>query len=369
MDMLGYQWIVEKKVNLKSHPGVPWCDYGATNGAVLEAFPELVKDAVRERLSLLLAFPLSELQAMSPQQLVEAGLCDPIRCFIKAEPHKQSKLEEGRLRIIAGVSLVDNIIERILYRKQNEKEILNWKSIPFNPGMGLHDEGLVEIHRKMDRFESKCESDISAWDWSVPAWLMEDAKDYRLLVAGLGKDTCFARLVEARYQCHQKKVFYVGGKLFAQERPGIVPSGSYLTSSDNSHMRYMTSIIVQLMGGREDPDAEVMGDDGVELPVPDGQALYSSLGLLCKQYLLRPKGDYEFCSTYWPPGSELGWPVSWARTLYRYLSHPRGSPDREQWRHQLGMDLRNLPSGAELVARISKWEDDSVVDEESKFIN
>ena len=295
---LGYDWIISREVNPRSHPGVPWCDFGSTNGVVLEAFPELVRDAVQQRLSLLLSTPLEHLIRASPEALVNAGLCDPIRCFIKSEPHKASKLAEGRLRIIAGVSLVDNIIERILYRAQNKKEILNWESIPFNPGMGLHDEGLLKIRRKMERMSSLCESDISAWDWSVPGWMMEDAKDLRLLVAGLGKDTCFARLVEARYQCHQKKVFYVGGKLFSQERPGIVPSGSYLTSSDNSHMRYMAAMIVQTQGGEENPDAEVMGDDGVEKPVPNGQALYSALGLKCSQYLERPGRAFEFCSTF-----------------------------------------------------------------------
>lgn len=47
--------------------------------------------------------------------LVSGNLqCDPIKVFVKQEPHKRKKLDEGRLRLISSVSLIDTIIDRIL---------------------------------------------------------------------------------------------------------------------------------------------------------------------------------------------------------------------------------------------------------------
>ena len=39
---------------------------------------------------------------------------DPIKVFVKQEPHKMSKIKQERYRLISGVSLVDTLVDRLL---------------------------------------------------------------------------------------------------------------------------------------------------------------------------------------------------------------------------------------------------------------
>jgi hypothetical protein len=75
---------------------------------------------------------------------------------------------------------------------------------------------------------------------------------------------------------------------------GIVNSGKFRTSRDNSFMRVR---IADLIGSRKTIAA---GDDSVESTVEGAAEKYLEYGIRCKEYL--PVNDsFEFCSHYYGP--------------------------------------------------------------------
>lgn len=68
------------------------------------------------------------------RRIEEKSIADPIRLFIKPEPHKEKKLVEGRYRLISSVSVVDQIIDHMLFGEMNQKMIQKWHSIPNKAG-------------------------------------------------------------------------------------------------------------------------------------------------------------------------------------------------------------------------------------------
>ena len=56
----------------------------------------------------------------------------------------KDKLQKERWRIISSVSLVDEIVDRMLYGTQNRAEINHWSSTPSMPGVGFSDDNSAE---------------------------------------------------------------------------------------------------------------------------------------------------------------------------------------------------------------------------------
>jgi len=69
----------------------------------------LVVEAVWARLEALSRIELSP--DVTPPELIQLGLCDPVRLFIKQEPHPFRKVRTGRLRLISSVSLSDHTLQ------------------------------------------------------------------------------------------------------------------------------------------------------------------------------------------------------------------------------------------------------------------
>jgi hypothetical protein len=91
---------------------------GSCNKDILTENLAQITDLVIDRLKLLNDNDISGLNA---QELVEGNFCDPVRVFIKAEPHSTNKVNQDRWRLIFAVSVVDQIIERLLCGDQNKK--------------------------------------------------------------------------------------------------------------------------------------------------------------------------------------------------------------------------------------------------------
>jgi hypothetical protein len=278
------------------------------------------------------------------KELMEMGFRDAVYTFIKDEPHKREKLDTNRLRIISGVSLVDNLIERVLFTRQNKLEIKLNAHLTYKPGMGLHDEGLQNLYAWFLACERKfelCSTDVSAWDWSLPEWLILMERDYRKAVSS--RTGAYARIVDAYYYGICRKVFQLpSGELFQQNIPGLQASGCFNTSSGNSHMRHMLATCVQLSLG---VDAGVtgegcqMGDDALERHVPGMDSVYRDFGFTVKGITVMPKKQFSFCSTSWN-GNWRGSPESWQKTLFRFLFKNPVDPLYPQYCEQLKKDLR-----------------------------
>lgn len=240
-----------------------------------------------------------------------------------------SKVETGRLRLISSVSLVDQIVERMMFGIQNSLEIDLWKSCPSKPGMGL---SLAEQGRAVwDDVLYKhlscpaAEADISGFDWSVQEWELMADVEMRVRLGKFGPQLEMA--ARNRFFCLSNSVFQLSdGTLISQGLPGLMKSGSYCTSSSNSRIRVL---MAQLIGS---PWCIAMGDDSIEGFVPNAMQKYAQLGHNCKEYVAcatRASGELEsfsFCSHKFHKNSI--WLESWAKSLFRYLdSHNRKFDD------------------------------------------
>lgn len=325
-------------VNVKASPGIPLAIMGKTNGLILKDHRSLVINLVKARLWKLSNFECSHLSA---EEKVKQGFCDPIRLFVKDEPHPLAKLVDGRLRLIMSVSLVDQLVERVLHSRLNKKEIESWRDIPSKAGSSMSmDEDVAEIRRWLKSRAQPASSDISGFDWSVKQWqLLFDAQFRTALSLDCSPE--WRHAVYQRALCLSHSVFSLSdGTMIAQQTPGIQKSGSYNTTSTNSHIR----VALAYLAGSE--QAIALGDDSVEDYVDGAEARYVALGHPLKSYD-KCIGEATFCSTVIRfDGTHE--PVTWDRTLYRFLE----SREKDESRiRQLAFVLKHSPH----IGRIIRW--------------
>lgn len=292
---------------------------------MLGQIKEHVVAVVVARLTLLSRVDAKAL-GLSAVQLVREGFCDPVRLFVKNEPHKVAKLAAGRQRLISSVSLIDQLVERVVGRLQNASEINCWSQIPSKVGLGLDDHGvrvLWEEVKAQASHRNVAYSDMKGWDWSVQSWEFDNEVMSRLVLNGSQLDSLYGRILTNRMYCLSLSVFATSdGELIAQATRGVMKSGSYWTSSTNSRMRNMAAWLI----GAEWSMAQ--GDDAVEHLVHDAFVKYHKLGHNLKDLVqvkepLKECG-FEFCSTWMTQG--IGYPVTWWKILYRLL-HKRPGDD------------------------------------------
>lgn len=263
---------------------------------------------------------------LSPVELVKRGLVDPIRVFVKGEPHKASKLAEGRYRLIMSVSLVDQLVARVLFSNQNRREISLFDAIPSKPGMGLSSDGQVrqftETLRQLSGAKSADElvsnwplfvlpTDCSGFDWSVQDWMLTDEMEVRRRLT-FESIPLLDQLRRAWCHSISNSVFMLSdGTLLAQTLPGIQKSGSYLTSSSNSRIRVMCAYHAGSSW------AIAMGDDALEDPSEySGTKIqkYKELG-----FKVEVGTSFEFCSMNFVAPS-VAVPVNVGKMVYKLLN-------------------------------------------------
>jgi len=333
----------------ESHPGFPWVKLGKDNESVLRDNGLIVRRAVKDRLRKIMAVgPL--IFSLTGAQLVQDGLADPVKVFIKNEPHGIKKVQEGRYRIISSVSLVDQIITRMLCAAQNKAEIAMWERCPSAPGIGLHDEGLSVIweHAKaMAKSGTVCETDVSGWDWSVQQWELEMDADIRAELAD-GVESDFHFLLRYHAHCVGNAVFAMpDGELLEQIVPGGQLSGDYNTSSTNSRCRIIATLAARIRVGCEDEDfplmgIKAMGDDSYELwfdGLSEGLQEIGHVVKMCEKR--RGLEIFNFCSQTFFEGGAC--PENFGKTLFRYLSHNPKDPNYPMYRAQFEWTMRHLP--------------------------
>lgn len=326
--------VMNSAVNARSSPGLPLASLATTNAKLFTEHRSLVLNCVKQRLQLLADANPSELRRMSAVDLVKGGYCDPIRVFIKNEPHGVEKVRQKRLRLISSISIVDQIIERILHTRQNQIEIDNWKNIPSKPGGSMNnDEDVKSFAREVFSQENLVDIDISGFDWSVQGWELEFDIECRIRLA-IDPSEQWINATRCRCICLSMGVFaFSDGVMVAQAEKALQKSGSYLTASGNSRIKVALGYYV---GANF---VVAYGDDAVESYVDGAPEIYADLGHRVKEYN-RCQGDQiTFCSSIirrdgsWEPGT-------WSKTLFRLLCQ-REVP-YELW-VQFNYTLRHCP--------------------------
>lgn len=287
-------------------------------------------------------------------RLIDVGACDPVKIFIKNEPHNKEKVRTKRLRLISSVSLIDQLVERILFAKQNKCEIEHWPFIPSKPGMGLDDESAFQIWSSVvDHLKSGqlVEADLSAFDITVQGWELQVDMLIRMNLCGLAETSPGGRMMLNRGIAVSNSVFVLSdGTMWAQREPGIQLSGSYNTSSTNSRIRVLQAYLAGASW------AIAMGDDCLE--GPGDPEVYHKLGKTLKMYNNRTD-SFEFCSQEFHNG--IAAPVDGSKTFFRLLNQPAALIERQgpELLAQFKNDMRHSPQLAEMLEVLERvgWGD------------
>jgi hypothetical protein len=299
------------KIKRESTPGIPYSSYSQTNGELLDSSWGVIKHLVYSRIQCRLNWNGEQL---TPAQMVQRNLCDPIRIFVKQEPHKKKKLQEGRVRLIMAVSIVDKIIEMILEGTHKEVEITNWKDVPSKPGIGFEKTIAKEFYNTVVSKPKRVSSDAQGWDWSVRQWMQDDyAKFVNAQCLNSFKE--YEELLAKSAKISGNSLFHLtDGTLLVVDEPGLQNSGKFATSKGNSFMRVLVATVV----GSEENDA--MGDDLIETYVENAVEKYKKYGITIKGYEPFEKGEnFEFCSNLFTPNG--CYPIEMAKSVMNLLHH------------------------------------------------
>lgn len=229
-------------------------NYGSTIGEFLKGNPEL-GTACPDRVQTLKAFVW--------QRLNDPTSPDPIRVFVKQEPHKQSKLDEGRLRLISAVSLVDTMTDRIMFSWLSRKLLDNVGETPCMVGLSPVRGGHRWIY-ELFRGKNTRGLDMTAWDWTVPGWLFLALKDVVKSLA-LCAPAYWNDWVDVRWESLFKNAVFAFGDGTVVQQPtwGVMKSGCYLTIILNSFAQMIRhNLVLGVMNINPDSLITVfLGDD------------------------------------------------------------------------------------------------------------
>jgi len=329
----------------KSDPGYPLRNYTKQNKIALDQYEHQIVDVAIERIILL---GKGDIREMKPVELMQKGLVDPIRLFPKQEPHKQEKLEQGRVRLIASVSLLDNIVDRCIFGLQNKHEIEKWKEIPSKPGMGFQKESVSSlIDYVKTHIPTPTSIDSSHWDWSVQGWELNLCAEARILLMGLEdkldpESKFIKNLIRNRYYAMSFSIFILpSGEMWEQIDPNVMKSGLYITSSDNSRIGFLIYQIALIIQKVEHAGAMFAGDDTVGTLLRDMVAFYKeSFGKVLK---LQDHGnDFEFCSQLFTNGSRYS--LNAPKLVFNLLHKARAPIEQRMLDHEVFVnDLGDHP--------------------------
>lgn len=330
---------------------------GSDNGQIIKNQLPFLQMIVFERLIRIASTPWEEMKHFSSIECVEGGYVDVVTLFIKAEVLKWSKMYDKktgkplpypRYRLISNVSLVDQIIARMLHTVQNKTEIKGFDLLSSMPGFGCSSDLSVNrfaaatiLHaarRQLlpkdheDYLDFRC-IDFQAWDWSVKYWeLMVDA--YRRRYCCNFSDDLL--ILKTHFLMANNVFCLSNGELWCQTKKGLMKSGWFNTSSSNSAIRASLSKIFFGLAHW----VIAMGDDSGEDDHKDidlfcewinqivGQTIPEDDRLKCSN------GAFEFCShVFLTEFSDSEWSckaviLTWIRCIAKFAYSPKKSPDQ-----------------------------------------
>lgn len=348
--------LVKTSLSMTASPGYPLCAHYRTNADVPPEVWSIVADVAVLRVALLHhlsdAAWVFEDTPEACQFLVAVGATDPVKLFVKNEPHTAKKLVRKGYRLISSVSVVDQLVSRMLHGDLNELEIRNFHKLPSQPGMGLED---VDFKRMAGWItgEPLVSTDISGFDWNVALWMLEDEALVRCALYQLPEGHKARRAIMGRARALAHAVFVLSdGTMYAQCVPGLQKSGDYTTSSTNS--RIMAMLLVHSGATK----MWCMGDDAVSVGT-DETRLRAFLDV--KEFV-ESETELTFCShsvaVYRDPVSnEVAAVVSftgWEKAGYRLLSTCPKIPTvegQEQQVFQFSYCMRHDPEERDDVLR------------------
>lgn len=230
---------------MDASPGIcSLTQYGTTNKEIFKCI-----DGTIDESRLIIVYETVKLRIES---LFSGGKSDPLKVFVKQEPHKLDKLRDERYRLIAGVSLIDSIIDRILFKPYFDKVKDTIGHHPIMIGWSPVNDGVNIFHSLMGGYHEKYVCiDKSAWDWTFPSWLF-DALLEIIIDTHIEPPSFWIELSRIRFkQLFEEPVWqFKDGLQVKQPVKGVQKSGCYLTILLNSmaqlYLHHLVSIRIKL---------------------------------------------------------------------------------------------------------------------------
>lgn len=245
-----FRRVVRTRLDWTSSPGYPYLLRSTNNGQLFKFSPETGPD--EEVLHHIWSQVQDRLEGRLP--------ADPIRLFIKAEAHSKKKLESEKYRLISSVSVVDQIIDHMLFADANDASLANYMDIPSKAGWSCFGGGWRHIPE-----EEWMATDASAWDWTERLWLIDLTLKLKQALCDNATEQ-WLQLSAWRYkELYVAPVFVTsGGMLLKQKNPGVQKSGCVNTIRDNSDAGALLHIRVCLELGLPVTPIMKMGDDTLQ---------------------------------------------------------------------------------------------------------
>lgn len=243
---------------------------------------------------------------------------DPLKVFIKKEPHKISKIQDGRLRLISAVSLVDALVDRILFGWLLRRALSTVGKTPCLLGWSPVRGGWRYIYQRFGDRPVAC-LDKSSWDWTVQKWLVQL---WFKFVVGLAVNApdWWLQLAAERFEhlfC-TSNFFFADGTIVKQKHPGIMKSGCLLTlilnSVGQSLLHYVAALRLNMSPTRHQPIS--VGDDTTQISFEQLQEYVreiEKLGAKVKGFKVR--NWVEFCGFAFAGGTCI--PAYWEKHLFK----------------------------------------------------
>lgn len=255
-----------RDVNMQSTPGLCSLNrYGSSNKQVLGMDDDgnfdpiklaIVKDTVKRRFFKIVTGEGSDTDS------------DLIKLFIKVEAIKTAKVESNRFRIISSISLVDQIVDRILFmlfaRNFRENRLKTGCMVGYSPTKG----GWVAFNHLIPQDTYKLMIDKTAFDWTVKPWMTDVAKELLHSLNPFAK-SWWHDAVDRRFEAlfGQPTFSFSDTTTIQQPFRGVMKSGCYLTIILNSILQLAIHRLTMLRARLDVSDdfILVMGDDTLQL--------------------------------------------------------------------------------------------------------
>lgn len=254
-------------------------------------------------------------------RLLDPESADPIRVFIKQEPHKRAKLQDGRLRLICAVSIVDTMVDRVCLGWLARAALSSVGKTPIMVGWSPIGGG----YRLMSSIFGARHTrglDMTAWDWTVPGWMLHALRQVIEELALLAPEWLIQWLRLRWEALFRDAVFQFGDQsVVRQPGWGVMKSGCYLTILLNSMGQVLLQHLAEIELGLPRLDYVVMGDDKTIESFDDFSAFENYIRLL--GFLLK---DSEITSDIHFAGfvmnAKAAWPEYTLKHVYLVTNAP-----------------------------------------------
>lgn len=244
------------RLEMTSNPGIPYCWEAPTNKDWLKYNEVKADDIQMYRLWL------------DVRRVMDGTYDVHYRSFIKMEPHKITKCESKRWRLIVAAPLSVQVAWHMLFDYQNDLEIKESFSIPSQQGITFYGGDWKRYIKLWKEKRLVTALDKAAWDWTAPYWALEMDLELRYRLArGTLKQQWYEiakRLYDDMFV--SPKIVTTDGQIYQQKYPGIMKSGCVNTISTNSHCQVFAHLLVcdalrEEYGPDYEPFPACLGDD------------------------------------------------------------------------------------------------------------